>query len=194
MNKVFNLETVIEQIHSAFDANQYPGDYHLQGSFLGSEPYEEVGPFKGQTHWQNLKADFLDSHADALSFFSDAGFHFFLPAYLIADVKNQLNVANPVLHLTSFKQTFINPKIYGASTWYEYSCSRLSTFTREETSAIVAYLNYKLNLVETDCEKEMIEASLRIFWLKRTHTAPLAEELTNYITKQPFTFRGDNKK
>ena len=39
-------DDVIKQIHEAFDANHYPGDSFIQGSFEGCEPYDEVGSFK----------------------------------------------------------------------------------------------------------------------------------------------------
>ena len=42
-------EEVIEQIREAFAATPYPGDAFLQGSFEGSEPFDEVRPFVGKT-------------------------------------------------------------------------------------------------------------------------------------------------
>ena len=155
--------TVMEQIHAAFQALEFPGESFLQGSFEGTEPYDEVGPFRGQTNWQTLEATFLDAHASALSFFSEAGFRFFLPAYLLADLNDQLQTADPVFHLThgffefsvtvpaggrvfvrkSGKSVLLNPRRYGAMTVSDYARYRLSIFTREEASAIVAYLEFK---------------------------------------------------
>ena len=37
-----------------------------------------------------------DGHANALSFFSEAGFRYFLPAYLISDLRGQLRRQTPV--------------------------------------------------------------------------------------------------
>jgi hypothetical protein len=42
----------------------------------------------------------LDGHYEALSFLSEGGFRFFLPAYLVADVRDQLVTADPGFHLT----------------------------------------------------------------------------------------------
>src|SRR5918997_80872 len=95
-----NKEAVIEKIYSAFETNNFPGEGFLQGSFEGCEPYEEVGPFKARHDWKGIEAGFLDAHAGALSFFSEAGFRFFIPAYLIADLRGQLSVADPTFHLT----------------------------------------------------------------------------------------------
>src|SRR4029453_11003213 len=99
---------VLEHIGQAFGGNAFPGAGFLQGSFDGCEPYDAVRPFQTQQAWGGLDAVFLDAHADALSFFSEAGFRFFLPAYLIADVKGQLRVADPVFHLThDFAETAV---------------------------------------------------------------------------------------
>jgi hypothetical protein len=47
-------------------------------------PFDEVGAFVGQTDWRALEPGFLDDHASALSFFSEAGLRCYLPAYLVA--------------------------------------------------------------------------------------------------------------
>ncbi|MEJ2711235.1 MAG: hypothetical protein P8074_26745, partial [Anaerolineales bacterium] len=62
---------VIHQIQSAFAKTQHPGDRFLQGSFDGSEPYEEVRAFHGKKDWKQLEPEFLDSHHSALHFFSE---------------------------------------------------------------------------------------------------------------------------
>lgn len=197
------IENVIEKIHSAFGRNEYPGEGFLQGSFEGCEPYEEVGPFKSRNDWRGIEAEFLDGYATALSFFSEAGFRFFLPAYLIADLNGQLSTADPLFHLThgfsdtnvegpdggrvylvSGKSAFINPRRYGGATWYDYARYRLSVFTREEASAIVAYLEFKRDLDEDVMDKEAIDAALRLFWLERSQTAPSAESLEQYMAEQ----------
>ncbi len=96
-----DAEVVIGAVRQAFEGNPYPGDGFLQGSFEGCEPYEEVGAFKGCTDWSSLDPRFLDGHYSALSFFSEAGLRFFLPAYLIADLEGRLLTADPTFHLTN---------------------------------------------------------------------------------------------
>ena len=93
-------EAVIEKIQNAFAGSEHPGGRFLQGSFEGCEPYEEVGPFENKQDWGGIQAGFLDGHANALSFFSEAGFRYFLPAYLIADLRGHLVTADPLFHLT----------------------------------------------------------------------------------------------
>ena len=197
-------EAVIEKIEAAFAGNAFPGARFLQGSFEGCEPYDEVGPFETLEDWRGIEADFLDGHASALSFFSEAGFRFFLPAYLISDLRGQLYTADPLFHLTHGfsdwttevptndgtlaikhgKSAFMNPRRYGAMTSYDYARYRLSIFTREEAGAIVAYLEFKRDSDPDVIDKEAIDAALDSFWLERARTAPRAESLRQQIEQQ----------
>jgi hypothetical protein len=198
-----DIEDVIEKIQGAFAGNEHPGGRFLQGSFEGSEPYEEVGPFENED-WRSIDAAFLDGHANALSFFSEAGFRYFLPAYLISDLRGQLQTADPLFHLThGFSDwtievpagertffirhggsAFINPRRYGAMTSYDYARYRLSVFTREEANAIVAYLEFKRDLDPDVIDKTAIDAALQSFWLERARTAPQARSLEQHIAEQ----------
>ncbi len=195
---------VIEKIQSAFARNAHPGGRFLQGSFEGCEPYEEVGPFENEEDWGRLDAGFLDGHANALSFFSEAGFRYFLPAYLISDLRGQLQTADPLFHLThgfsdwstevpagerTFvirhgRSAFINPRRYGAMTSYDYARWRLSVFTREEVNAIVAYLEFKRDLGPDVIDRQSIDAALESFWLERARTAPQAASLAQCLAEQ----------
>jgi hypothetical protein len=197
-------QVIIEQIHKAFDGNRYPGDAYLQGSLEGCEPYQEIGFFKGKTDWRDLSAQMLDAHYDALSFFSEAGFRFFLPAYLIADLQNELQTADPLFHLTGgfhvssieipgqsrvfVRKTggsvLLNPKRYGAMTFNDYARFRLSIFTKEEAQAIVAYLNYKRDLDTHGIHRDAIDAALSSFWLDRAEHAPSAENLEQHLREE----------
>jgi hypothetical protein len=197
-----NKQTVIDKILQAFGANEYPGDGLLLGSREGCEPLDEVGPFVGRSDWQELEPDFLDDHYTALSFFSEAGFRFFLPAYLVADLQGQVETADPLFHLTqgfvditvnipikgrefpviSGKTALLNPRRFGAMTWFDYARYRLSVFTREEAGAIVAYLQYRRDTAETDFEQKQINEALAAYWLERAQSAPTAAKLKHHLT------------
>ena len=87
-------EEVINRIVQAFSSTLYPGDQFLQGTFEGCEPFDEVGAFVGKTDWRSLDCKMLDAHYCALNFFSEGGFRFFLPAYLITDLRDELLTAD----------------------------------------------------------------------------------------------------
>jgi hypothetical protein len=199
-----NEQDAIDKIRRAFGSNEYPGDHFLQGSREGSEPFEEVSPFVGRLSWEEIAPDLLDAHGAALSFFSEAGFRFFMPAFLIADLAGQLNMAEPLFHLTggffdltikipvkgrefmvrSGKTAMMNPRRLGALTFYDYARYRLSVFTREEAGAIVAYLQCRRDGSDMEHEQEQIDAALNAFWLERARSAPTAADLERHLTEK----------
>jgi hypothetical protein len=201
-------EPIIAQIEAAFATTAYPGDAFLQGSFDGCEPTEEAGAFRGKSNWRSIAPDFLDGHSAALSFFSEGAFRYFLPAYLVADLRDQLRTADPVFHLThgfaeigvdaptgtrvfrirSGKTVLVNPRRYGAMTFEDAARHRLSVFTREEAAAIVAYLRYRGGRDDLGLDRRAIEAALTAFWLERSRSAPTALELADHLRREAEYF------
>ena len=203
-NKMNDKQTVIKKIQTAFQDLQFPGENFLQGSFEGEEPFEEVSLFQMHKNWTTVEPSLLDAHASALSFFSEAGFRFFLPAYLIADLNEELHTADPVFHLThgffdftvqipvggrvfnvkNGKSSLINPRRYGAATTNDYARYRMSIFTREEADAIVAYLEYKRDSNPNGFDQLRIDAALEMFWRERAHVAPSADILRQHLSDE----------
>ena len=201
---MIDSSAVVQKIRDAFGRNEYPGDPFLQGSFEGCEPYDTVGPFRGRTDWTGLPPEFLDAHADALSFFSEAAFRFFLPAYLIADLAGRLFTADPLFHLThgfsdaevrvqakdrTFlrrigKSALLNPRRYGAMTSHDHARYRLSIFTREEAEAIVAYLEFRRDSDPARLDREAVGQALDTYWRERARTAPSAESLRRHVDEE----------
>ena len=171
---MIDKERVKEQIRMAFVTVEYPGDWCLRDSNEGDEPFLVERDFKGKTDWRALDTGFIDQSpeglASALSFFSDEAFHFYLPAYMIADLDDLLERSNPVFHLThglddSSRRERINPRRFGERTWADYTRCKFAMFAREEAAAIAAYLKFK---AETDVfNREDIEQALRNYWIER---------------------------
>ena len=197
-------DALINLILEAFSTTPYPGDQFLQGTFEGCEPFDEVGAFVGGSDWKSLDAKTLDAHSCALNLFSEGGFRFFLPAYLIADLREELFTADPLFHLShgfsdvsvempvgaqTFRRnsggnTILNAMRYGAMTWTDYARYRLSVFTREETQAIVAYMTYKREHDESGLDKPRIDAALKEFWSSRAENAPTNKEVTAHLQEE----------
>ena len=193
-------DELIESIREAFSHTDHPGDGYLLGSREGDDAFEAVEAFLGHTDWSAVDPAVLDRHYDALSFLSEGGFRFFLPAFLIADVKGQLATADPVFPLAgSFhdttvqvpvggdvleksigKSALLNPRRYGAITFEDYARYRLSVFTREEAVAVVAYLEYRRSLPDA-VDREDIEAALESFWRDRAASAPTHRSLAQHL-------------
>lgn len=197
-------QRVAEHIRQAFRDTEHPGDAFLQGSHEGCEPGESVAPFIGVAHWSQLDPLVLDAGYDALSFFSEGGFRYFLPAYLIADLEDRLQTADPVFHLTNGfsdkvvnipagnrvhektigKSAFVNPRRYGAMTWHDHARCRLSVFTREEAGVIVAYLEYKRDTNSHGLNAEEINAALNSFWRDRAANGPAHQAVRQHLKKE----------
>jgi Family of unknown function (DUF6714) len=166
--------SVIAQIAAAFGGVEYPGDWCLRGSSEGDEPYLVEREFRGKTDRNALDPAWLDrapdGFASALSFFSDEAFHFYLPAYLIADLRGQLQYSDPVHHLThglddSSRHERINPRRYGERTWFEHARHQFAMFSKQEAAAIVAYLTLKRTADEF--ERGRIDQALKNYWYDR---------------------------
>ena len=197
-------QRVIEHIRQAFCDTQRPGDAFLQGSHEGCEPGESVAPFIGVADWSQLDPMVLDASYNALSFFSEGGFRYFLPSYLIADLQDLLQTADPVFHLTNGfsdkvveipagqrvyektigKSAFVNPQRYGAMTWHDYARGQLSVFTREEAGAIVSYLEYKRDTEPHGLFAEEINAALDSFWRDRAANGPTLQAVRQHLKEE----------
>jgi len=205
-----NVRRVIERVERAFAGVEYPGAGFLQGSFDGCEPAEAIAPFTKRTRWQGLEAAVLDDHAEALSFLSEGGFRFFLPAYLVADLRDGLVRADPVFHLTHGfeddvtvevptragthqrrlgRTVLINPRRYGALTVEDWARHRLAVFARAEAGAIVAYLEYKRDAGADDLLVPRIDQALDRFWRARAASAPDAAALAEHLRAEAAFLR-----
>lgn len=169
-----DLEALKREIREAFAAVEFPGDWCLINSREGTEPALLENEFKGKDDWQTLEPAFIDQAPDgfgtALSFFSDEAFHFYLPAYLLADLDARLQQADPVFHLTHgldrvSREEKINPRRYGERTWFEHARHKFAMFNERERAAIAGYLKYKRDTdALTAPEKSRIDDALSGYW------------------------------
>lgn len=161
-------------IREAFEATPPPEPDDLRGSNEGEEPYFLDDEFSGVPPWASLDAEFLDEapagFGTALHFFSRSAFRYYLPAYLLADIRGALTRAEPAFALWSGfddekREMPVNPRRYGAWTWYEAKAERFEPFTRDEVEAIVAYLEFVA--VRERFSRGKIEQALRNYWRPR---------------------------
>jgi hypothetical protein len=165
------LNILKAQIELAFADTTYPGDHDLTSSTYGEEPEALKREFKGERDWRILDANFLDRAPEgwhtALSFFSDRAFVFYLPAYLIADLQNQLFEVTVEFHLcyglTSDTANTKIAKIWGGSTTGQTARRKYDQFNAAQVAAIVAYLQWKL---EQQADENTTQA-LEQYWLAR---------------------------
>lgn len=164
---------LIARIKHAFAHVTYPGDESLTDSTYGDEPAALIKEFCGKTNWQKLDAKFLDQAPDcwgsALSFFSSAALRFYLPAYMIADIRGELLISDPSIRLcSSLASTVENKKIakvWGGGTMGERAREEFAHYDAQQVSAIVNYLWWKLE--SSDDYNPMIEQAMENYWLDR---------------------------
>jgi hypothetical protein len=173
-----NRDEIEHQICSAFAEVEAPPAWALANSTEGEEPLLLAQEFEDKKDWRVLTSEFLDGApgglGSALSFFSDESLRFYLPAYLLADLRGELSRVDVAWHLSNcfradMRNTRINAQRYGARTWYDEAVHRFSVFTRAQASAIVAYLTYKAARPEANPE---IGEALRAYWSKRATLTP----------------------
>jgi hypothetical protein len=166
-----------DQISAAFATVPPPPVWSLANSREGAEPLLVERDFRDKTDWRVLSPEFLDSapdgYASALSFFSDEALRFYLPAYLIADLRDQLDRADVLFHLThglddETRSKLVNPLRYGNRTWFDAISHRLSIFDAAQAAAIVRYLEHKIDVTELELERRSARQALDNYWLRRT--------------------------
>ena len=162
---------LVTQITEAFAQAERPGDWALIDSTEGEEPALLRQELTGRGDWRSLDVAFLDQlpagYGSALSFFSHEAFRYFLPAYMIGDLKGRLRQANPVFHLChgldeASADAPVNRRRYGAQTWSDVARFKFSPFTDEEAKAVVAYLEHMATSDEFN--RPSIEQALALFW------------------------------
>ena len=165
-------EHLIDKVERAFAEVEYPGDDDLTDSSYGEEPEALVNEFRGKTDWKQLDVAFLNQAPEgwgsALSFFSDNALRFYLPAYIIADIRGDLDSHDPVSRLCSS----LTPqgerkkiaKMWGGGTMGERARACFAKFSSDQLSAVVAYLWWKLDARAG--QDPTIEQALDNYWLE----------------------------
>jgi hypothetical protein len=180
------VAALVAQIRAAFQDTPYPGDDRLCGSSQGDEPAGYALEFRG-LDWRIIHPDFLSFNYACLSFFSSAGFRYFLPAYLVADVMELESSSDPVFHLTYglveentaaiiedlaqsgdlsgeilefARKNEQKPEFDG----FQLALEKFAPFTLAEKQAIVAYLDYSAQ--NNPYARERIESALERYWRK----------------------------
>ena len=169
-------DRITAQVEEAFAKVRFPGDWCLRDSNEGEEPYLVTKEFAGRDDWRVLEPAFLDQAPDgwgsALSFFSDEAFHFYLPAYLVADINDGLENVDPVFHLThglddTSKDVPINPQRYGVRTWFDRASYKFTMFNVAEVRAIIAFLVSCKGKEKYQFEQARIDEALTNYWYRR---------------------------
>jgi hypothetical protein len=168
---------VFDAIYAAFPATRSHRFAPLVNSQLGDEPADVAADFADKQDWTLLDATFLDRSprglSSALSFLSDEAVCFYLPAFLVADVRGELERVDPVFYLAhGFDAASQGTRIWPdkTETWTAYATQRWSHLTTPQVRAVVHYCEWRIARGGFDLEHALAEA-LAFYWYARTAVA-----------------------
>ncbi|MBX7539443.1 DUF6714 family protein [Qipengyuania sphaerica] len=166
-------EALIAEIYAAFPAKRPHVFDPLVNSTQGEEPYETAEAFADKEDWTALEGQWVDQAANgwasALSFLSDEAVCFYLPAWLVADLRGQLMTSDPTFQLThGFTVGTQEARIWPRkeATWTEYTKRRWASLTQAQVLAVVHYLEWRREQDVDDLDHG-IEEALAFYWYKR---------------------------
>ena len=165
-------DTLISRIHEAWGRLDPP--FRIISCDEGDESILLDKEFSHRPTFEYLTAEFLDQTPDGfssgLSFFADEAFRYYIGAYMIADLTEGLEKADPVFSLThglddtSYSEK-INPLRFGEQEWYDLCRSNFSMFDSSQVSCIISYLENNQN--EDDFSEASINQALKRYWKPR---------------------------
>jgi len=160
-------DDLIREISEAFSNTKYPGDEKLVLASYGSESKLVQNHFTGHNNWMELTRAFLDFDG-ALAFFSDDAFRYYIPAFIIADIEDELAYNSPATSLcwplTPQSENAKIAQVWGGKTLGDRARECFDGFSKDQVRAIISYLYWKLSMQNDDYTTE--QAMLN-YWLKR---------------------------
>ena len=98
--------------------------------------------------WTAISAADLDRYSNSLSFFDVEGMRFHLPAYLVADLEENLRVADILFHLVHLD-----------------ACQRFEKLSAAQRAAVREFLLLRLSDPGPEFVHPLIETALREYWV-----------------------------
>jgi hypothetical protein len=166
------VESIAREIQSVFPATRSLSQFPLVSSSMGDEPTWVAESFLDKTDWPLIDTSWLDDAPNglgsALSFLSNEAVCFYIPAYLLADLRGQLSRSDPFISLTrgfdisSHNQRLVKHKDY---TWTDYGRERWANLTPEQALAVVHYLEWRAQ--NDHFSRQDITHALHCYWYER---------------------------
>lgn len=171
-------EALSERIEAAFSEVEHPGDDQLVESTIGDEPAAVREAFRGETDWRAVSPELLDGAPDGwaspLAFLSDDAFVFYLPAFLMADLRGELSIAAPEVRLcwslTPQSEGRKIARVFGGGTLGERARRCFDRLDSRQVVVVVDSLLWKLDALGYD--DPAITQALDRYWLARVRSAP----------------------
>jgi hypothetical protein len=137
MTKIELLENII----NGFSQVPYPGENDLTYHPLGFDEdfYDSI---KGKT-WQELDTAMLQYHHGCIGILTPKGFQYYLPAFLVADLKDENGtiISEMLIIELSTCATNSGSPVKGLS-GHQWFSERMTLFSKEQVEALLNFLNY----------------------------------------------------
>jgi hypothetical protein len=137
------LDQIANEVGQAFPAHRPFVFSPIVNSVQGDEPYDVARDFADKEDWTILTSEWLDASpgglGSALSFLSDDAVCFYIPAYIMADLRGELNLVDPVFYLT---HGIGQPCDQASTDWGSYTRQRWALLTAPQALALVHYLEW----------------------------------------------------
>jgi hypothetical protein len=139
-----NKKELIGKIKNCFDKVPYPGDDNLTIHPLGFD--EEFYIYiKGKT-WQELDLEMLKCHHDCIGVLTPDGFQYYLPAFLLADLKEkQGSVISEMLIINLSNCARNENSLIKGVSGNQWLNERLKILSGEQKSILIDFLQYYRN-------------------------------------------------
>lgn len=168
---------LIEEIIAAFPAERpFPFD-PLVNSSQSEEPLDTEDAFRDKSDWTALDGTWVDQAANgwcsALIFLADEPACFYLPAYLVADLRGQLKTSDPVFNLAHLFTIDVRNQCLSRKvkrSWADYGRNRWRHLTSKQILAVIHYLEWR-RVIDEDNVDGGIEEALSYYWYKRLRDA-----------------------
>jgi len=166
-------EAIAAELKRVFPATQGKPLKSLVDNPEDCESSEVAEEFAGKDDWMILPPEFLDSVPNglgsALSFLSNEAACFYIPAFIRADLEGQLCRVDPIFHLCQgfddlSRDYRIRPR--EERTWTDVNRARWAGLNKEQATAIVHYLEWRVERDGPDLAYQCVEA-LKAYWYER---------------------------
>jgi len=164
---------ILSEIEAVFPSRRVARFNPMVDSVQGEEPLLTNEAFADKDDWTKLDSKWLDEApagwATALSFLSNDAVCFYVPAFIAADLRGELQRADPMFNLSHcFANLRRDERLdsWSPATWYDYGEQRWSHLTCEQARAIVHYLEWRIEKDGLEFAYDASEA-LSAFWYNR---------------------------
>jgi hypothetical protein len=132
-------DELIDRIHQVFQSVSYPGDHAITVHPLGLD--ENIEPYFRGTTWQGHSIEKLRFHLDAIGVFTPEGYHYFLPAFMLAALQDQEDIG---WHIGFSLERGSGRSSIQQKTKEEFFIERMRLFSKEQIEVLKDFFNYLL--------------------------------------------------